>query len=218
MSLNTQGFDSNHDYQEQTTNSDTLHLSQPNTASQSQAHSEISAHSPVMVLPSQSFGALLHGGGATSLPNQARFDLNGELKAFQQLQFGGPASSNSAFLLPNSNAPSSVQLNQASVTHPVALLQNILDQQKLQQNASMILGAGLNPLLTYPGLLQDARLLLAQSQLGCLLSSQPGTAAEVPLPSPHSLFHRDGSRRMRGGVIVSFTNGCVCGLSRRSRH
>jgi hypothetical protein len=24
------------------------------------------------------------------------------------------------------------------------------------------------------------------------------------LPSPHSLFHRDGSRRMRGGVIEPF--------------
>jgi len=28
--------------------------------------------------------------------------------------------------------------------------------------------------------------------------------AELPLPSPHSLFHRDGSRRMRGGVIEPF--------------
>merc|ERR1712187_966115 len=34
--------------------------------------------------------------------------------------------------------------------------------------------------------------------------SQSNTSQEVPLPSPHSLFHRDGSRRMRGGVIEPF--------------
>merc|ERR1712232_1040366 len=28
--------------------------------------------------------------------------------------------------------------------------------------------------------------------------------SDMPLPSPHSLFHRDGSRRMRGGVIEPF--------------
>ena len=31
-----------------------------------------------------------------------------------------------------------------------------------------------------------------------------GSTPEIPLPSPHSLFHRDGSRRMRGGVIEPF--------------
>ena len=30
------------------------------------------------------------------------------------------------------------------------------------------------------------------------------TLDDLPLPSPHSLFHRDGTRRMRGGVIEPF--------------
>lgn len=35
-------------------------------------------------------------------------------------------------------------------------------------------------------------------------TSITGSSLEIPLPSPHSLFHRDGTRRMRGGVIEPF--------------
>jgi len=75
--------------------------------------------------------------------------------------------------------------------------------------------------------LNDARLLMAQNQMfqnaqgGVLpfammppqqqqsqdqqqLRAAAGSNPEMPLPSPHSLFHRDGSRRMRGGVIEPF--------------
>jgi hypothetical protein len=84
------------------------------------------------------------------------------------------------------------------------------------------------------GFLQDARFLMAQNQLNPMVAQQqnqlnpgmqslssmqapgpgnmqaPGqqqpqaTQSEIPLPSPHALFHRDGSRRMRGGVIEPF--------------
>jgi hypothetical protein len=64
----------------------------------------------------------------------------------------------------------------------------------------------------------DARLLMAQNHFpqsmnfpGLLPQQQQPPQQqqaqgipELPLPSPHSLFHRDGSRRMRGGVIEPF--------------
>ena len=36
------------------------------------------------------------------------------------------------------------------------------------------------------------------------MQAQQPNLPDMPLPSPHSLFHRDGSRRMRGGVIEPF--------------
>lgn len=63
----------------------------------------------------------------------------------------------------------------------------------------------------------DARLLMAQNHLQQQATASmnfPGLqpqqlvqgsgVPEMPLPSPHSLFHRDGTRRMRGGVIEPF--------------
>ncbi|GKY94008.1 hypothetical protein MPSEU_000367600 [Mayamaea pseudoterrestris] len=50
-----------------------------------------------------------------------------------------------------------------------------------------------------PGFFQDPRVMIAQNQLASFQRQ-----LDVPLPSPHSLFHRDGSRRMRGGVIEPF--------------
>ena len=68
--------------------------------------------------------------------------------------------------------------------------------------------------------LNDARFLMAQNQVFQQSQNMPfammpqpqeqslcgtiGMNQEMPLPSPHSLFHRDGSRRMRGGVIEPF--------------
>ena len=82
-----------------------------------------------------------------------------------------------------------------------ALLQSMMDSQQKVPNPrfdnplaqSM---AGISPMLQ-PGFLQD--MFMAQNQL-----SAAGRPSEMPLPSPHSLFHRDGSRRMRGGVIEPF--------------
>lgn len=202
-----QGFeDAQQRFQDQQqTNFETLNSSRSNATSQPQTPATLSSSgvSPAMLFPNSSYGALLQH--AASNANQGGFDLSNELKRLQQLQFGAPAPSNSAFLLPPGNVTTNVQLNQASIQNQAALLQSIFDQQKLQQNTNFMGGVGINPLgLTHPGLLQDARLLLAQSQLGCLFSGQSSTAPEVPLPSPHSLFHRDGSRRMRGSVIEPF--------------
>ena len=64
-----------------------------------------------------------------------------------------------------------------------------------------------NPLLQ-PAFFQDARFLsslAASTGNPNLLQFNPAALqVEVPLPSPHSVFHRDGTRRMRGGVIEPF--------------
>ena len=203
MSQNIQGFEESQRHQEQQSNTELLNSSRQNTSGQSQQQAApslaTSGISPSMLLPNQAFGSLLQPGNSA----QPGFDINSELKRLQQLQqLGAPAPSNNTFLLPNGNASSNAQLNQAAIPNQAAFLQTILDQQKLQNNNFMGSVGAVNPLLAHPGLLQDARLLLAQSQLGSLIPSQTNSTPEVPLPSPHSLFHRDGSRRMRGGVIV----------------
>jgi len=91
-----------------------------------------------------------------------------------------------------------------------AILQSYLDQKiqssrfddSLRTQLGMgglagITGQG-NPMLG-SNLLQE-RLIMNQNTMGGLKAA----GADIPLPSPHSLFHRDGSRRMRGGVIEPF--------------
>lgn len=136
------------------------------------------------------------GGGAGG------FDIGSELKRIQQLHQlgnsgGGPGSN--ALLMTGAGRPG----NDPSAS----LMQSLLDQQKVQaprfDNPLVAQNAlGGNPLLQ-PSFLQDARLLMAQNQLNAATALQ-AQRQEVPLPSPHSLFHRDGSRRMRGGVIEPF--------------
>ena len=90
-------------------------------------------------------------------------------------------------------------------------------QSNVPANSSM-------PIQLPSNFLNDARLLMAQNQIfqqnqGMQFAMMPqhqelqeqalgGTSQEMPLPSPHSLFHRDGSRRMRGGVIEPFPGMC----------
>lgn len=137
--------------------------------------------------------------------NQGGIDANSELKRLQQLQqqMNPQGQPNNALLLPNSNGNMPNQMNNGLQNNQAALLQQMLEQQKLQNSSNNMMG-GFNPLFGQPGLLQDARLLLAQSHLGGLIPGQANTIPDVPLPSPHSLFHRDGTRRMRGGVIEPF--------------
>jgi len=54
-------------------------------------------------------------------------------------------------------------------------------------------------------LFQD-RMMMAQNQLNAVVAGQPMQVRPETsaLPSPHALFHRDGTRRMRGGVIEPF--------------
>lgn len=88
-----------------------------------------------------------------------------------------------------------------------ALLQTYLDQ-KIQTSRFGDLGAmgglqamqGQNPMLGAGG---TNLLMMNQGNLGGNFNVG-GNTSDTGLPSPHSLFHRDGSRRMRGGVIEPF--------------
>jgi hypothetical protein len=122
------------------------------------------------------------------------FDIQNEIKRIQQLhQFSSSAP----------GAPGNgLLLSSQGSQDPSAFLQSMLDQQKVQApRFDNPLGGSTN--LFQPGFLNDARFLMAQNQLNAATLQQQARP-EVPLPSPHSLFHRDGSRRMRGGVIEPF--------------
>jgi hypothetical protein len=71
------------------------------------------------------------------------------------------------------------------------LFENPLIQSNLTLNPMALFGAN--------GLLLAQNPFLQQQQQQAV-----GVDGEIPLPSPHALFHRDGSRRMRGGVIEPF--------------
>jgi hypothetical protein len=128
-----------------------------------------------------------------------------DLKRLQQLQQQ----------LQNNTPSNPLSLVQPS-GHPqqdpsAAILQSYLDQKiqssRFDDSLRTQLGmgglsgmGGQNPMLG-SNLFQE-RLMMNQNSMGAGL--KPPTGGELPLPSPHSLFHRDGSRRMRGGVIEPF--------------
>jgi hypothetical protein len=92
-----------------------------------------------------------------------------------------------------------------------AMLQSYLDQKvqtsrfddQLRQSLGMggMAGQSNNVNLLSNNLLQQQ--MMSQGG-GMGMGGVPQGPGELPLPSPHSLFHRDGSRRMRGGVIEPF--------------
>jgi len=144
------------------------------------------------------------GGDQQSQQQQQALTLSNELKRIQQLhQLGGAAGAPSnALLMPG---------QQRSADPSAAFLQ-MLESQKLQTprfDTSLqqsLAQPGQNPMM-HPGFLQDARFFMAQTQLNpnmATTAAMQNDMSDVPLPSPHSLFHRDGSRRMRGGVIEPF--------------
>jgi len=127
-----------------------------------------------------------------------QLSIGEEIKRIQQLQQlqnqgGGPSN---ALLFPGNRN-----------NDPSSLLQSMFEQQKVNvprfdnNTLAQNLGGGVTNPLLQPSFLQDARLLMAQNQLNAATLQ---ARQEIPLPSPHSLFHRDGSRRMRGGVIEPF--------------
>jgi HSF-type DNA-binding len=97
----------------------------------------------------------------------------------------------------------------------LAALQSYLDQ-KIQSERFGGMGGmnalqGQNPMLAGNMNLLHERLMMNQNHIMGMggvvagaINVGTGNPGEVPLPSPHSLFHRDGSRRMRGGVIEPF--------------
>lgn len=143
--------------------------------------------------------------------NMNNFNIN-DLKRLQQLQQFQQASTNQSnpFLgVPGSGHPQQ--------DPSAAFLQSFLDS-KIQSSRfgdlgmAGLQGAGLQG-TGFQG--QNAmigiqeRLLMSQNAMGGGmggggLNSGLGGSNDAPLPSPHSLFHRDGSRRMRGGVIEPF--------------
>jgi hypothetical protein len=141
-------------------------------------------------------------GGMGGMGGMNNLNLN-DLKRLQQLQQQ----------LQANNTPNNPLLSQQSSQQQdpsAAILQNYLDQKiqstRFDESLRTQLGMGglsgmggqTNPMLG-SNLLQE-RLMMNQNPLGGL-KAQGG---DIPLPSPHSLFHRDGSRRMRGGVIEPF--------------
>lgn len=133
--------------------------------------------------------------------DQQTINISNEIKRLQQLHQLGAAT----------QAPANALLlsgNQRTNDPSTALLQSMLDQkvqnQRIEDSFRQNLNApGTNPILQ-AGFLQDARLLMAQNQLNAMQYPAGPGRVEMPLPSPHSLFNRDGSRRMRGGVIEPF--------------
>lgn len=154
------------------------------------------APAPGMMLPNAAGGM---GGNSNSMAammnsmnggNMNNFNLN-DLKRLQQLQQYQGTPSN-PLLAP----PSGRQQNDPSA----AILQSYLDQ-KVQtsrfDDSAFRQTLGMNMGGMGSNLLQE-RFMMNQAGGG------GGGQGELPLPSPHSLFHRDGSRRMRGGVIEPF--------------
>ena len=141
-------------------------------------------------------------GGMGGMGGMNNLNLN-DLKRLQQLQ--QQLQNNT----PN-NPLLSQQGNSQQQDPSAAILQSYLDQKiqssrfddslRTQLGMGSLAGMGGqgNPMLG-SNLLQE-RLMMNQNAMGGL----KGSGNDMPLPSPHSLFHRDGSRRMRGGVIEPF--------------
>ncbi|CAJ1968286.1 unnamed protein product [Cylindrotheca closterium] len=121
-----------------------------------------------------------------------------ELKRLQQLQ---------QQLQATNQAPNPMM--QSSANPSALLFQNYLDQkiQSTRFNDSLNPLAGVggfsgmgsqNPLIN-SNLFQE-QLMINQN----VMNGMKSPSGEMALPSPHSIFHRDGSRRMRGGVIEPF--------------
>lgn len=110
------------------------------------------------------------------------------------------------------NTPTNPLLARQQADPSAAILQSYLDQkvqtsrfdESFRQSLGMGSGMGQAGNLLGSNLLQE-RLMMNQNPLGSNAGGGMNAGAgELPLPSPHSLFNRDGSRRMRGGVIEPF--------------
>lgn len=128
--------------------------------------------------------------------------LSNEIKRLQQIEqltatAGDTTTAASSLLASGLQAQSRVPVS--------SVFSSYLDQkvptsfQDLQPGG--VMASQQTAMMRQPPLLQDPRLLLPQpsSSMGLAVQQQ-----ELPLPSPHSMFHRDGTRRMRGGVIEPF--------------
>jgi hypothetical protein len=157
-------------------------------------------------------------------PASAPFDISNEIKHIQQFhQLENGLNPTTALISQGESGTGSSARSAAAATNDVSnfLFQSMLDAQKIQNprfdnplapSSNLGLAAAAapsmaNPLLQ-PMLFPDAsRFLTSISGAGTpnLLQFNPASLQiELPLPSPHMAFHRDGTRRMRGGVIEPF--------------
>jgi hypothetical protein len=81
---------------------------------------------------------------------------------------------------------------------------NPMSSMNMNMNPMMAAAAGMNGMNNNSNSNAMNQLLAMQSMMMFPQQQNHLQAEQQPLPSPHSLFHRDGSRRMRGGVIEPF--------------
>jgi hypothetical protein len=141
--------------------------------------------------------------GMSGAPVVGSMGMSGAPMSGPMIMSGAPLTGSMNMSEPNggtNHAGSGLCNNVGSMNPPMQLPSNffadarlLMAQNHLQQQAV----AAMN----FPGL--QPQHMQPQQQL-----AQGGGVAEAPLPSPHSLFYRDGTRRMRGGVIEPFPVSC----------
>lgn len=149
--------------------------------------------------------------GGSSDAQLASFQhFSNEMKNYQQFQQLG-ASGNSLYLTQQHQGSLIPPQPQGLTPQTQALVNSYLEQKvqaarfdnPLQPRMGVMGVLSGQPMLQAP-LIQDNRFLMTQNQMGGALPPAPGSQMEPPLPSPNALFSRDGTRRMRGGVIEPF--------------
>jgi hypothetical protein len=148
--------------------------------------------------------------GTSDAQQLASLHFSNEMKGLQQFQ--QLSSSGNSLYLGQQHQGSLIPTSQGLTPQTQALVNSYLEQKaqaarfenQLQPRMGVMGVLSGQPMLQAP-LLQDARLLMAQNQMNvAAMSNASGSQLEPPLPSPNALFSRDGSRRMRGGVIEPF--------------
>jgi hypothetical protein len=136
-----------------------------------------------------------------------------EIKRLQQIHQMNVGGAPNALLMSGAGGTTG---GQQQASNNAAFFQSMLDQQKQggapgnipnprfdNPLAQSMGGTGVNPMLQ-PAFFQDPTRLFMNPGLNANPPAAGFLPNDIPLPSPHSLFHRDGSRRMRGGVIEPF--------------
>lgn len=124
------------------------------------------------------------------------------LAAAANNRFENPLSGAHNMISSNTNMmPVNAQLNPPGTIANMQLPSNFLNDARLLMAQNQLFQQGVNfSMIQQPQIQQQQH----QQQQGAVGMGSGTTNPELPLPSPHSLFHRDGSRRMRGGVIEPF--------------
>jgi len=181
-----------------------------------QQQMQLQMNTQQQMIPSQ-------GNSMTNSDQQSSLNISNEIKRLQQLQMNSSGASGNALLMQggqrSSNDASLLQsmLEQKSQggqrnSNDASLLQSMFDQ-KTQNNPRFdtslsqgMVNGGVNQMLQ-PAFFQDSRLFMNPNQINSSNNNMNQgflQQTDIANSSPHSLFHRDVSRRMRGGVIEPF--------------